>query len=444
MDKTLIEKIKHNKTIENERDELKRQTTDGTTYVPGTSYRAETARADLAESKRDEWKGKYNTCVEVRDQLQNDNDALNNDLSALETSTTSAYNTLQARELACQTELSRLNEDLKDPTKWRTAEDYKTLSDEKVALAAELNDCIIKNNELEGNIDGYVNNWVQRGAATYTDLSLIEKSKYGEIGSNEGQYGEITDLIPDQNLNDYIRKRDCTWNLASDKDDYGEIGSTVGKYGKITNSGVNMGINEGYIRKGDCIWAIADDNNQYGKKNTFGGDWGLIGDTPGSYGQITDLEENMGSLSGYIRKGDCTWAIADDKRNYGEIGDDKGQYGEITDANGSGNKYILKSLYDQKVTELSTCEDRTQLNDVTSINQSSGNELRISGNKLLFDGESVKFTNELCIKADGGQEFCLTPQHIRDMNAAPCGERGPDGTCADAVSSSSPFSVYIP
>ena len=453
LDKELINKIKYNKTIENERDEYKNKVLTGF-YVLGTAKNAETMRANTAEAKADEYEKKFNDCETLRNNTSKyvTRNQCDTELNTKETNWTNKYNPIEKQNNDRGARIIKLEKQLQDEiaktSATRTPRLYYTAT-EFNSKNQELQTCIQRNQTLQAANNIYSNNWVEKNKALYEHLSPSEKKKYGEKL-------DVDDIIilGDDNL--YIKKSNCEWSIAKDKHKYGrkvedlvefntatmdnprwglispndtsisnlygKIGTAQGNYGKIGTVSGDYG-------------EIGTAQGKYGKIGTASGDYGEIGTAQGKYGKIGTKKNEYGKIGNYgkIQNGMGNGSDWNEHDEYcrlglcGKIGNINNTYGLIGD---SPSNYIIRSKYNEKDAELAECLNKKDMSNLTSINSaSSNNNLSIEGNNLEFDSETVTFKNKLCIKSDQGNTVCLTDKTIQEMNEEPHGKQGAPGIC---------------
>lgn len=444
LNKNLINKIKYNKTIENERNLYKNRVDTGF-YVLKTVKDLETRRANTAEENRDKYKEAYETCnalIKNTDKYVT-RETCNNELTAKDTYWSAIHDPIQTQNNKRLNEIRRLTGLLNDekrkidttltPRVHYTKKEYDD-------IVNRLNTCTKKVGDFQDSDNNYKNNWVKRGQASYNDLSPDQKRRYGEkLDINDVSITGRDDL--------YIKKSKCEWIIAKDKNDYGKKVNHLKDYD--TSGMYNP-------RWGLITPSNTSEKGLYGKIGTAIGEYGKIGD----YGKITDKN---GDSKLYIKKSECTYDIATDKRNYGKIGTSIGEYGKIGEygrikddmGDGLGEycslrlcgkigtenneygligdksaNYIIRSEYNKVNDALEQCQKKTDMSNLTSINSTSPNkDLSIKGNNLEFHGDTVTFNNELCIRPDRGNKICLTEETIKEMNNSPYGQQGAPGIC---------------
>jgi len=427
LDKNLIDKIKYNKSIQDERDLYKNRVDTGF-YVTKTAKDLETSRADQNDKNAQKYKKDFEDCEKLINDTSEyvtrnicDKEINDKNTEWVDKGYEKTIADLSQKVEDLELEAYNLNQDMHNKNKYRTAEEYA----KKITEIGKLNADIA---ELKGLNNNYIKNFVERGYATWKDVHPTIQKLYGEITT--------ADSLGDPGL--YIKKRDCKCNIASDNENYGlkvsangnwgEIGTKIGSYGKITSHEVGAYPPEKYIQRGQCNHNIANDATNYGLKVSKNGNWGEIRDQIGFYGKITNAN-NLNNLNDYIKKRDCHYNIANDRRNYGLKVSENGNWGKI----GTGeNEYIIRSEYNNLREQLRNSQQTSDMSRLTSINENSRtNNLHIYGDNLQFRGNSVTFNNKLCIRTspDSADTVCLSADTIRKMNESPCGEKGEDGTC---------------
>ena len=140
-------------------------------------------------------------------------------------------------------------------------------------------------------------------------LKVSANGNWGKIGTTIGSYGKITShevgVYPPE---EYIQRGQCNHNIANDSGDYGlkvsksgnwgEIHDEINFYGKITNAN-NLNNMDGYIKKRDCHYNIANDRENYGLKVSKSGNWGEIGTGENEYiirSEYNNLQEQLENL----------------------------------------------------------------------------------------------------------------------------------------------------
>lgn len=455
LDKALIDKIKYNKIIENERDDYKDKVSKGY-YVLGTAKNLESTRANNAENEADDFKKKYDTCEALRTNTDKyvTRGQCDKELYDKETYWSDKYNPIEKQNYDRAAEILELKKELKkeidEKSATRTPRMYYTAGEYDVKVKG-LTDCTKEKQKLQESNNTYSKDWVKKNEALYNHLSPREKKKYGEkLDVND----EI--ITGDNNL--YIKKGKCQWSIAKDKDKYGkkvddqvsidisnfsdprwglispDDSSIPNLYGKIGNADIG-GPPELFIKKQNCRYDIAIDKARYGKIGSRENEYGEIGTGAGKYGKIGTLKNEYGKIGDYgiIQNGmgdDEGW---NESYEYcrlglcGKIGTTNNDFGLIGD---QATNYIIRSEYNNKVDKLNECLSKKDMSNLTSINSAStNNDLSIKGNNLEFDGNTVTFKNGLCIQPDGGERVCLTKGTIQQMNDDPSGKQGPPGTC---------------
>ena len=454
LDKALIDKIKYNKIIENERDDYKDKVSKGY-YVLGTAKNLESTRANNAENEADDFKKKYDTCEALRTNTDKyvTRGQCDKELYDKETYWSDKYNPIEKQNYDRAAEILTLKEDLKSEidkkSATRTPRMYYTAAEYDSKVDA-LFKCTENNQKLQESNNTFSTNWVEKGKAIYNHLSVREQNKYGEKLDEDDN-----SIIGPDNL--YIKKDKCEWSIANNKNLYGrkvddlvsydtstmidprwglitpDNTSVENLYGKITN--YNTGNPELYIRKDKCSYDIATDKLQYGRIGSNTNEYGQIGTNIGKYGKIGTRKNEYGKIGDYgiIQNGmgdDEGW---NESYEYcrlglcGKIGTTNNDFGLIGN---QATNYIIRSEYNNKVDELNECLSKKDMSNLTSINSAStNNDLSIKGNNLEFDGNTVTFKNGLCIQPDGGERVCLTKGTIQQMNDDPSGKQGPPGTC---------------
>lgn len=453
LDKDLINKIYANKTIQNNLESLEEKIKDNT-YVPGSLLNAKVTELATAVGKRDKYKKEKEDC----NNLINDPDQyvtrelcdqqISNAETPLQTQlgeTGSQVSDMQNFIDDLSDKLSKCNGKLADPSKYRTYAQWNQTNQ-------ELNTVKTNNSKLEEEIALMKNQWCKKNAhkddngCKFSDLHNTEQKYYGE---------KVMGQANQANLNidgsKYIQLKDCEWKLAKDKTNYGRkidehlgleqsrvalhgnkwglikspsVGDNpIGLYGKITQpDGKNP---QHYIKQGDCKVNIAVDSDNYGSKT----DYGLIGGAAGNYGKIGDgadqymLRSKCGIENSEIRATDKKINI--DGTDWGKIGTNNNFYGKI------GQDVVSMQEYNEKEREITDLKEKKDFSDVDTINaESQRTNLDIGGNSLMFEGESVEFKNQFCIKNVLGQKQCLTLEDIKKMNSEHCGETGEAGVCS--------------
>ena len=453
LDKTLIDKIKSNKIIENERDDYKDKVSKGY-YVLSSAKNLESTRANNAEKEAADFKQKYDKCEALRTNTDKyvTRGQCNKELYDKETYWSEIYNLIEKQNNDNGLEILKLKKDLEneidEKSATRTPRMYYTAAEYDSKVNALLK-CTNNNQELQESNNTFSTEWVEKGKANYNDLSEKEKKKYGEkLDEDDNSIIGSNDL--------YIKKGKCEWSIANNKKLYGRKvddlvsydtsnmidprwglitpynKSVENLYGKITN--YNTGKPELYIRKDECNYDIATDKHQYGKIGSETNEYGQIGTKNGRYGKIGTLKNEYGKIGsetneyGQIGTNIGRYGkIGSETNEYGQIGTNIGRYGKIGT---QPTNYIIRSEYNNKVNKLNECSGKKDMSNLTSINSASfDNDLFIKGNNLEFDGNTVTFKNGLCIKPDGGERVCLTKETIQQMNDDPIGKQGPPGTC---------------
>ena len=454
LDKALIDKIKDNKIIQNERDDYQNKVSTGY-YVLGSAKNLESTRANNAEKEAANFKQKYDTCEALRTNTDKyvTRGQCDKELNDKETYWSEKYNPIEKQNDDRGVEILKLKKDLKNeideksatrtPRMYYTAGEYDSKVD-------ELSKCTKKNQELQESNNTYSSKWVEKGKAVYNHLSQREKNKYGEkLDENDKSIKGPDNL--------YIKKSKCEWSIANNKNLYGrkvddlvsfdtstmfdarwglitpDNQSVENLYGKITN--YKTGNPELYIRKDKCNYDIATDKAQYGKIGTSTNEYGQIGTSIGKYGKIGTRKNEYGKIGDYgrIKNGMGNAGGWNESNEYCKIGL-CGKIGNVANTFGligtQPTNYIIRSEYNKKVNDLNECLSKKDMSNLTSINSaSSNNNLSIKGNNLEFDGNTVTFKNGLCIQPDRGNKVCLTKGTIQQMNNDPYGKQGPPGTC---------------
>ena len=451
LDKDLINKIYANKTIQNNLESLEEKIKDNT-YVPGSLLNAKVTELETAVGKRDKYKKEKEDC----NNLINDPDQyvtrelcdqqISNAETPLETQlgeTGSRVSDMQKSIDDLSDKLIKCNRKLADPSKYRTFDDWNDTNKKLIAAGA------LVQTQAE-KLKDYEENWCKKRAKA----TAIDKGcNFHDLHRNEQiLYGEIAHSNPDidRDKDKYIKIADCKWDLANDKKNYGrKIAEHVdlpedrvfrhgdrwglikspdvdhqpyGLYGKIAQVGSG---GEGYIKQSECTVNIATDSDNYGSKT----DYGLIGGRAGNYGMIGDgadqymLRSKCGIENSEIQATDKKINI--DGTYWGKIGTNNNFYGKI------GQDVVSMQEYKEIEREITDLKEKKDFSDIDTINaESQRTNLDIGGNSLMFEGESVEFKNEFCIKNVLGQKQCLTLEDIKKMNSEHCGETGEAGVCS--------------
>lgn len=415
LDKDLIQKIKTNKTIENERNDCRSQLS--------ILRQCCTAKSDLVnqvsnlENERNDFEQRFNECNTL---ITNHNEYVtridctkevtdkNQEWVSQNLEETIQKQSEQIRNL--EVEKFNLTSLINNRNMYRTFDEWEEQHDAK-------NQCIAENDDKQSIIDDYRDNWVEDGNATFSNLHPDIKEQYGKITTPD------SNGFPDE----YIKHKDCSVAIANDGEYYVNKSQATyndlsddekALYGKITTPDSN-GLPENYIKHKDCRVAIANDRANYGEKGTTPGKFGLIGN---------DTSERMDH---YIQKNKCHYGIAKDRREYGKIKTptNDGEYGKIGLEN---HEYISRSEYNLLNESLTTERNKTDMSGLSSINFSDqSNDLDIYGDALNFSGNRITFDNKVCVKPrNESPAVCLTAETIRAMKAAPCGISGSDGKCS--------------
>lgn len=451
LDKDLINKIYANKTIQNNLESLEEKIKDNT-YVPGSLLNAKVTELANAIEQRDKYKKEKEDC----NNLINDPDQyvtrklcdqqISNAETPLETQlgeTGSQVSDMQNSIDDLRDKLSKCNGKLADPSKYRSFDDWNDTNKKLIAAGA------LVQTQAE-KLKDYEENWCKKRAKA----TAIDKGcNFHDLHRNEQiLYGEIAHSNPDidRDKDKYIKIADCKWDLANDKKNYGrKIAEHVdlpedrvfrhgdrwglikspdvdhqpyGLYGKIAQVGSG---GEGYIKQSECTVNIATDSDNYGSKT----DYGLIGGGAGNYGMIGDgadqymLRSKCGIENSEIQATDKKINI--DGTDWGKIGTNNNFYGKI------GEDVVSMQEYKEIEREITDLKEKKDFSDIDTINaESQRTNLDIGGNSLMFEGESVEFKNEFCIKNVLGQKQCLTLEDIKKMNSEHCGETGEAGVCS--------------